>query len=388
MMDDYYDYYNGGDDMGMDTMPAPQPQQQQQPGNNGGFFSNLNPMQLAGILAVTGVPLDKAIMQGASMQQQRQQQEMQNYKMQMMQQKYMQQQSQIMNRENAFNDLLGEQPQQGMPQGQQPMMQPGMEPMQDNPADTLGALNAMPAPQQGMGQPAPNPMAPQAAPQQPMRAQLSQEDKEQARKLWAIGNKQGVYAIINKNQLNSKDTFDMENKLRDEFIAQSKPWHEINSAYTRIKASAKDPTAAGDIALIYNYMKMLDPGSVVREGEFATAANAGGIPERIRSQWNKLQTGERLSDDIRNDFVDRSGRLYADQKKDQRILEKRYDKIARTTRLNPENVIIKYEDEMADQGQQQPQQQQMGNPSMEQPQGNKDISSLSDEELMAIAQGG
>ncbi len=198
MMDDYYDYYNGGDEMGMDTMPAPQQQQQQQ-GNNGGFFSNLNPMQLAGILAVTGVPLDKAIMQGASMQQQRQQQEMQNYKMQMMQQKYMQQQRGMMDEQNALNGLLGNE-QQGMPQGQQPTMQPDMAPMQGNPADTLGAMNAMPTPQEGM-QTTSNPM-----PQPSSQRQLSLEQKQLARHLWALGDKKGALEIIKSVNGNPEPT--------------------------------------------------------------------------------------------------------------------------------------------------------------------------------------
>ena len=38
------------------------------------------------------------------------------------------------------------------------------------------------------------------------------------------------------------------------------------------------PDAAGDMALIFSYMKMLDPNSTVREGEYATAQDAGSIP--------------------------------------------------------------------------------------------------------------
>ena len=56
----------------------------------------------------------------------------------------------------------------------------------------------------------------------------------------------------------------------------------MREAYGRIHA-AKDapPSGASDIALLYGYMKVLDPGSTVREGEFATASNAGGIPDKI-----------------------------------------------------------------------------------------------------------
>lgn len=48
------------------------------------------------------------------------------------------------------------------------------------------------------------------------------------------------------------------------------------------------------IALVFKFMKALDPTSVVRESEFATAQNSAGIPEGIRNIFNKLQSGERL----------------------------------------------------------------------------------------------
>ena len=49
-------------------------------------------------------------------------------------------------------------------------------------------------------------------------------------------------------------------------------------------------TAAGDLSLIFKYMKMLDPGSTVREGEFANAENAKGIEDSLRALYNKIKT--------------------------------------------------------------------------------------------------
>jgi len=39
---------------------------------------------------------------------------------------------------------------------------------------------------------------------------------------------------------------------------------------------------------------MLDPGSVVRESEFATAQNAAGVPDQVRNMYNKVLSGTRL----------------------------------------------------------------------------------------------
>lgn len=61
-------------------------------------------------------------------------------------------------------------------------------------------------------------------------------------------------------------------------------------------------SAQDDLALIFSFMKVLDPGSVVREGEFANAQNTGGIPDRIRNAYNNALRGTRLNDTQRNEF--------------------------------------------------------------------------------------
>lgn len=61
-------------------------------------------------------------------------------------------------------------------------------------------------------------------------------------------------------------------------------------------------TAADDIALVFSFMKTLDPASTVREGEFAMASTAGGVPERIWNLYNKVKAGQFLTDEQRKDF--------------------------------------------------------------------------------------
>jgi hypothetical protein len=89
----------------------------------------------------------------------------------------------------------------------------------------------------------------------------------------------------------AKNTFDDAKDLRKEFVSASGEFVKIRDAFKRIQVSAQDPSAAGDLALIFNYMKMLDPGSVVRESEFATAANAAGVPDRVRNTFNRILRG-------------------------------------------------------------------------------------------------
>jgi hypothetical protein len=133
--------------------------------------------------------------------------------------------------------------------------------------------------------------------------------------------------------------------LRQEFINQSKTFVDVRDSYNRITASAKDPSPAGDLAMIFNYMKMLDPSSVVRESEFATAATTGAYGERIKAAVQKVVSGERLSDAMRNDFKNRSDMLFEEQNKTHTKLKSEYDRLAKESGVESSQVIIQYLDD-------------------------------------------
>ena len=131
-------------------------------------------------------------------------------------------------------------------------------------------------------------------------------------------------------------------KLRNEFLRGSKTFVEVQDAYRRVQASVQDPSAAGDVSLIFNFMKILDPQSVVREGEFATAENAQGIPLRVRNMYNKAMSGERLAPEARKDFVTRSGLLFNKQLEGHKQLVSEYDRLAKSSGVEPSDVIVNY----------------------------------------------
>lgn len=149
--------------------------------------------------------------------------------------------------------------------------------------------------------------------------------------------------VITPPKPDLKEVFNQENKLRDEFISLSKDWKQINDAYPRILSAAQNPSPAGDISLLYGFMKLNDPNSTVREGEYATAENAGSIPERVRQQYNKALQGQRLTAPMRVDFINQAGKLYTAQYKNQQKLQQQYSALAKRNNLNPENIIIDYQ---------------------------------------------
>lgn len=125
--------------------------------------------------------------------------------------------------------------------------------------------------------------------------------------------------------------------MRKEFTKESTPWTQTRDAFERIRASR--PSGAGDINLLTSFMKMIDPGSVVREGEFATAANAGGIPERIRNTYNSLLRGDRLSDVQRAEFKNQAGALLDVARRRQLQREGDYSGIATRFGARPEDIV-------------------------------------------------
>lgn len=99
-----------------------------------------------------------------------------------------------------------------------------------------------------------------------------------------------------------------ETALRKEYLDQTKDFRIIDQAYRRLKTA--DNTGVGDITRIFAIMKMNDPTSVVREGEQATAENAGGVPEKIRNQYNKLIKGDKLSPNVRAQYLSQGGSIF------------------------------------------------------------------------------
>jgi hypothetical protein len=111
-------------------------------------------------------------------------------------------------------------------------------------------------------------------------------------------------------------------------------------SYKKVTTAAAAGTAAGDMGVIFGYMKMQDPLSSVREGEYATAQNAAGIPERLRVAYNKAIDGQILDPKQRADFVARAKELYDGQMSSQSALDEQIMGEAKNRGLDPNRVII------------------------------------------------
>jgi len=152
-----------------------------------------------------------------------------------------------------------------------------------------------------------------------------------------VGNVPGLTPLIPGT---GSKTFGNEGDLRKEFTTQVKPFIELGQAYQKIETAAKNTSPAGDIALVYGFMKVLDPGSVVREGEFATAQNAGSVPQTVINMYNRAINGERLGENTRLDFLNQARNIIESQRQVAGDVVQRYSDIAKRSKLNPEQVVF------------------------------------------------
>lgn len=139
---------------------------------------------------------------------------------------------------------------------------------------------------------------------------------------------------------------DAETKMRDEYNNRTKVYQDVKSSFARVQAS--QDSAAGDLSLIFGYMKMLDPGSVVREGEFANAQNAAGVPDRIRNLYNNAMSGERLNEGQRKMFKGQAKALYETASKQESEVRNGITRIAKGYGLNTENIFYTPEETRPD----------------------------------------
>lgn len=133
-----------------------------------------------------------------------------------------------------------------------------------------------------------------------------------------------------------------ESKLRQEYLMRTEKsgFPEVYSSYNKILNS--QDTAAGDVSMIFAYMKMLDPGSVVREGEFANAQNTAGIPDRVRAAYNNAINGERLAPTQRQSFKSEATNIFNNARKQQDLIDSYYSDQATQGKYDPYNVTGLY----------------------------------------------
>lgn len=129
--------------------------------------------------------------------------------------------------------------------------------------------------------------------------------------------------------------FGDENSFRNQYLGQAKPYQDVKAAAGRVATLSADMNPAEQMALVFSTMKMLDPGSTVREGEYATAQNTTGIAGQAWNYYNKMQNGEFLNPTQIKEFRDMIGGLEREAEKSYVQTLDQYRSMAPRYRMDP-----------------------------------------------------
>jgi hypothetical protein len=133
-------------------------------------------------------------------------------------------------------------------------------------------------------------------------------------------------------------------RFASRYTAASKEFAKRSEAYDTIMStvSRADKSPQAQIALVFAYMKMLDPNSVVRETEYATAQNAAGVPERIRNLWNKAKDGKFLDKTQILGMAREGAGLYVTHRKAHDRIVNQFAQAALRQNIDPWDVITDF----------------------------------------------
>lgn len=135
--------------------------------------------------------------------------------------------------------------------------------------------------------------------------------------------------------------FDNTLKLRGDFRSEPiyKAHQEMQSAYAQISQGLKQQSPAGDLAGATKLMKLLDPGSVVRESELGMAMAASGLLDRVENYASLIMSGQKLTPAQRADFQKLADALYAESVNSYNAKRNEYSDIAKRNQLTEVDVV-------------------------------------------------
>lgn len=142
---------------------------------------------------------------------------------------------------------------------------------------------------------------------------------------------------VNTGQKGLDNTLKVRGDFRSEPIY--KAHGEVQSAHAQITTALKQNSPAGDLAGATKLMKILDPGSVVRESELGMAMAASGLMDRVTNYADMVIKGTKLTPTQRKDFQALSDALLKESQGQYNSKRTEYKGIAERNQLNVEDIL-------------------------------------------------
>lgn len=149
---------------------------------------------------------------------------------------------------------------------------------------------------------------------------MTQAQQEAARRYPDDIKKQSAFVqtvqrtgVIPEDKEGQKESFDQSQALASRYKPLQDEVRTLEQGFAVTRGFDVNTTNPyDDQALIFSFMKVLDPGSVVREGEFNTAQNNASLLESFSANWKKAATGTGMLEPAqRQKILDTMNNLYS-----------------------------------------------------------------------------
>jgi hypothetical protein len=112
-------------------------------------------------------------------------------------------------------------------------------------------------------------------------------------------------------------------------------YRELSDNYQKIKSAIDSDTPIGDVASAVSIMKLLDPGSVVRESELEVAMKSTGLWDRMTNFSERTLGGRKLTDAQRVEFEQLAREFYNVAKQTKADIDGRYLELSKKYNIDP-----------------------------------------------------
>lgn len=140
-------------------------------------------------------------------------------------------------------------------------------------------------------------------------------------------------------KLDIKDRASIGSGLRKDLRKDLDDYNLSKTGWENIQTFFDNPGSVSDYALAVGFAKILDPGSVAREGEVNAVANSGAVAPAIKTSIINALTGKgKLDEKVRNDIMNLSTKIFTKRAKDAQGIVASYRDTANSYTLDFNNI--------------------------------------------------
>lgn len=150
-------------------------------------------------------------------------------------------------------------------------------------------------------------------------------------------------AGISAGNKSAQEAFERETSLRKEFqaIPAVKEFTDTETNFNSLREALKDKTGIGATTSVFSFMKMLDPGVAVMQGDVDLIRQSGGKAAAYANLYESVLNGNPLSDAVRADMLRQATNLYNNRKKGVDEWAKKYSVVASEIGASPDRVLLR-----------------------------------------------